>query len=230
MSNNFIKGINLSFKYKDTSKFTNSFKNNYIFKDCSFEVNSGDCIGLLGLNGSGKSTLLKLMLGTIYPSSGSILRSNDISLISLDTPFINDLTGLENSDLILGLLGTNQTQRIELLEFIKEFTNLGDMFNRPIKQYSTGMRAKLNFSISAVSSCGIILIDEVFAVGDKKFIDKSKLLIDNLLKSNKTFVIATHSIDSLKEYVNKTFVLESGSVLSFDNPSDGINYYKNKVI
>lgn len=150
-------------------------KNQWVLNDVSFDVYRGEILGVIGSNGSGKSTLLTLLNGIFSPTRGVIRRKTGrIGLQNLGSGLHGELTGRENSILAISLLGFMPWNNSEILEEIHQFSGLGEHFNMPLKTYSSGMRARLGFSIAMAENNEVILIDEALSVGDKEFKAKSQ--------------------------------------------------------
>ena len=189
----------------------------------SFETYEGDVVGIIGKNGSGKSTLLRAVSGIFSPDSGSLnTYQNTVSLMALGVGFRPDLTGRENIFLSGLLLGYRESQIREKLQEIIEFSELGEFIDRPVRTYSSGMFSKLAFSISAIMEPDILLIDEVFSVGDAKFKKKSYQKIKTLLNERvKTAMIVSHNMDTLKELCNRVLWIHEGT-LRADGPTEEV--------
>lgn len=189
-------------------------------KNVSFTVEKGGILGIVGKNGSGKSTLLRAMAGVFSPNSGSIdLKGHSISLMALGVGFKNNLTGRDN--ILLGgmLLGFNKEQILDKMEEIIDFAELGDFIERPVRTYSSGMYSKLAFAITAMLETDIILVDEVLSVGDEQFKKKSKKKMKQLISDkNKTVVIVSHNIETLKDLCDQVMWLHEGEVVDMGEP------------
>ncbi|MBE6936773.1 MAG: ABC transporter ATP-binding protein [Ruminococcaceae bacterium] len=189
----------------------------------SFETYEGDVVGIIGKNGSGKSTLLRAVSGIFSPDSGTLnTYQNTVSLMALGVGFRPDLTGRENIFLSGLLLGYRESQIREKLQEIIEFSELGDFIDRPVRTYSSGMFSKLAFSISAIMEPDILLIDEVFSVGDAKFKKKSYQKIKMLLEERvKTAMVVSHNMDTLRKLCNRVLWIHEGT-LRADGPTEEV--------
>lgn len=221
---------NLHVYYRDMNRF--SLKKNGLkgkgsgkifkaIKGVSFEVPKGQILGICGKNGAGKSTLLRAISGIFAPDSGTInLHGNSISLLSIGVGFQKELTGYENIFLSGMLLGYTKEQIESKIKDIIDFSELGDFIYKPVRSYSSGMHSKLAFSITAILEADIILIDEVFSVGDIHFKEKSynkmKELIDD---SNRTVVIVSHSSNALIDLCDKVIWMHEGLIKDSGEPN-----------
>ncbi|WP_018753884.1 ABC transporter ATP-binding protein [Paenibacillus sanguinis] len=227
MENIAVKVDQVSMKYKLMSGKVNSLKQVFInamtqriayeefsaLEDVSFEVQKGEVFGIVGLNGAGKSTLLKIVAGILKPTSGSVERFGSlVPLIELGGGFNSELTGVENIYLNGMLLGYSKKFIKEKLDEIVEFAELQKFIHNPIKNYSSGMRARLGFSIATLVKPDILIVDEVLSVGDHKFKEKSEAKMKELMGSGTTVLFVSHSIDQMKNMCNRVLWLEQGSV------------------
>lgn len=210
--------------YKDVRKFSiakNGLKqisNAKVFKavqGISFEIPKGQIVGICGKNGSGKSTTLRAIAGIFSADSGSIdLHNNSVSLLSIGVGFNKALTGYENIILSGLLLGCSEKKIKENMQEIIDFSELGDFINRPVREYSSGMYSKLAFSITAILKTEIILIDEVFSVGDMHFKQKSYNKMKELISDkNTTVLIVSHSLNTLKTLCDRVIWIDKGKII-----------------
>ncbi len=199
----------------------------WALRDISFSVNKNETLAILGANGSGKSTLLKMLNGIYMPDEGEIhINGNISSVLELSTGFKSDLTGLENIYLKFSILGKNKEFVDEILENVINFSELSEFMDTPLKHYSSGMKSKLGFAIASSMNSEILILDEVFAAGDKNFKVKSKARIQELCQ-NTTTIIVTHNMSIVKDLADRVIVLNKGRVLFDGNPNSGINVYNN---
>jgi ABC-2 type transport system ATP-binding protein len=186
----------------------------WALRHVSFTLVRGESLGVIGPNGAGKSTLLQVLAGIITPSEGSVNVSGHISsLLTLGAGFDQDLTGHENILLAGAFLGLDEKVVRELLPSIVAFADLGQFIDAPIKTYSSGMRARLGFSIATSVDPDILLLDEVLATGDADFREKSKQRVIDLVKAAKGIVLVTHDMNWVTEYCNRAMLLEHGNVV-----------------
>lgn len=197
-------------------------------KGVTFDVEKGKILGIIGKNGSGKSTLLRSIAGIFSADSGSInLYGNSVSLLSIGVGFQKKLTGYENIFLSGMLLGFSEEEIKEKIDSIIEFSELKDFIYKPVSTYSSGMYSKLAFSITAILETDIMLIDEVLSVGDVKFKEKSYNKMKELINDdNRTVVIVSHSLGTLKELCNEILWLHEGKIKKIGNPKEVIAHYE----
>lgn len=219
-----IEVLNLSKKFKIETDKPKTLKEKIIFKKNKIEtreilkninlrIKKGESVALIGTNGSGKSTLLKLMTKIIYPTSGKINVNGKLtSLLELGAGFHPDFTGRENIYFNASIFGLSRKEIDKRIDEIIEFSELGDFIDQPIRTYSSGMYMRLAFSVAINVDAEILLIDEILAVGDQHFQDKCFEKLEQLKNSDKTIVIVSHSLESIKNLCNRAIWLYDGSV------------------
>ena len=179
----------------------------------SFEVKKGETLGLIGRNGAGKSTMLKVISGILKPTEGSVVcRGNVAPMLELGSGFDFDLTGRENIFLNGAILGYSKEFLHEKYDEIVEFSELGQFIEVPIRNYSSGMLARLAFSIATVVNPEILLVDEILSVGDAAFQEKSKKRMLELMGGGTTVLFVSHSLEQIREMCNRVVWLEHGNV------------------
>lgn len=184
-----------------------------VLDDISFKVYKGDRLGILGFNGAGKSTLLKIMSGIYEPTSGTIKTNGKIApLLELGAGFDKNYTGKNNIYLNGSLLSIDEKFIDEKYDEIVEFSELGEFINYPIKNYSSGMRTKLGFSIATLINPDILIIDEILSVGDIKFKKKSAEKINSMMKEGVTVLLVSHSIAQIEKICDTCIWLENGKI------------------
>ena len=192
----------------------------WALRHVSLEIAPGEAIALVGHNGSGKSTLLKTMAGVLQPSEGAIAAQGRISpMIELGAGFDGELTGRDNIYLNGALLGFSRKQMESKFQRIVDFSELGDFIDLPVKNYSSGMYARLGFAIAQDVEPDILIVDEVLAVGDERFQEKCKRRIQDFRVAGVTFVFVSHSLQTARELCPRAAVLHHGR-LAFDGPTD----------
>jgi ABC-2 type transport system ATP-binding protein len=193
-------------------------------------VTQGERVGLIGANGSGKSTLLRTMAGIYTPTRGHVHREGrTVTMFEISAGMDDELTGLQNIRNRLYFLGLRDKVSDEIVASVAEFAAIGDYIHLPIKTYSMGMRMRLSFAASTLIEPEILLVDEVFAVGDRDFYDRAQARISDLLKKAGLLVMASHSDSLLKEFCTRGWVMASGA-LAFDGPIDeALDFYHTQV-
>lgn len=202
-------------------------------KNINFTVKQGESWGLIGKNGSGKSTLLKLISGIIKPYQGIVKVSGTISpLIELGAGFDPELTARENIFLNGALLGYSKAFIEENFQNIIDFAELNNFIDVPIKNFSSGMSARLGFAIATIKKPDILIVDEVLAVGDVAFQQKCKERMEALLSNGTTLLFVSHSIEQVKELCSKAIWIDSGEIKSMGETElvsqEYISYMTNK--
>ena len=195
----------------------------------SFEVQKGETIGLIGRNGAGKSTLLKIISGIMKPTEGSVeCRGNVVPMLELGSGFDMDLSGRENVYLNGAILGYTKPFLDAKFQEILDFSELGDFINIPIRNYSSGMLARLAFSIAAVVKPEILIVDEILAVGDAQFQEKSKRRMMELMGGGTTVLLVSHDIEQVKELCRRVVWLEHGRVREIGEAKEVCGAYEQK--
>ncbi|HBB6555821.1 TPA: ABC transporter ATP-binding protein, partial [Escherichia coli] len=186
----------------------------YVFKNLNIEIPSGKSVAFIGRNGAGKSTLLRMIGGIDRPDSGKIITNKKISWpVGLAGGFQGSLTGRENVKFVARLYA-KQEELKEKIEFVEEFAELGKYFDMPIKTYSSGMRSRLGFGLSMAFKFDYYIVDEVTAVGDARFKEKCAQLFKERHKES-SFLMVSHSLNSLKEFCDVAIVFKDDNVVSF---------------
>jgi len=199
----------------------------WALKDISFSIKKDEKVAILGPNGSGKSTLLKMLNGIYLPDQGQIMVNGTISsVLELSSGFKPDLSGYENIYLKFALLGKKKEEVDAIIDDIIEFSELREFMDTPLKHYSSGMKSKLGFAIVTSITPEILILDEVFAAGDKKFRKKSEERIKELYK-NTTTILVTHSMGIVKDVATRVIVLQKGKKVFDGSTKDGIDFYNN---
>src|SRR5450830_1993720 len=187
------------------------------------EIASGTTVGLVGPNGSGKSTLLKLISGIIQPTSGTVrLRGRLAALLELGAGFHPDLTGRENVYLNAAVLGISRAQAARYFDAIVDFSGIEPFIDTQVKFYSSGMYVRLAFAVAVHVDPEILLVDEVFAVGDEPFQRKCMDRIRGFQHEGRTIVLVTHSLDQVAELCDRAIVLERGRVIADGEPRESL--------
>jgi ABC-type polysaccharide/polyol phosphate transport system ATPase subunit len=180
----------------------------------NIKLEEGDRVGLIGHNGSGKSTLLRVLAGIYQPSSGTrIIHGTARALFELGIGIDHELSGRANIDRLARLYGFPMNKVKEDLSDIETFSGLGGYLDLPVRSYSSGMQLRLIFAISTLYPSDILLIDEVFGVGDEEFQERAKLRMEFMMERSKIVVIASHSKELINKFCNKKIKLEAGRVV-----------------
>ena len=194
------------------------FNEFYALKNVSLTIDRGDSVALIGVNGSGKSTLLKCIAGVMSPTQGSIIVRGSIApLIELGAGFDMDLTARENIYLNGAVLGHDRTFMDEHFDSIVDFAELWEFIDVPVKNFSSGMVARLGFAIATEVKADILVVDEVLSVGDYRFQEKCKERIADLLSGGTTLLFVSHSAEQVKELCKKAVWLDKGTVQMYGN-------------
>lgn len=187
----------------------------------SFDVAEGEAVGLVGLNGSGKSTLLSAIAGVLPVTSGEILVADEPKLMGVGATLIPSASGYRNIRLGCLALGMSADEADERLDELVEFTELGDAIHRPLNTYSTGMRARVHFVIATALRPKILLIDEALAVGDRKFRQRSRERIEEIIDAAGTLMMVNHALGELTSFCSRGIWLDQGSVV-MDGPIEEV--------
>lgn len=202
----------------------------WALKDITFTLQKGDRLGILGLNGAGKSTLLKVIAGVYKPTEGTVIkRGRVVPLLELGAGFDMQYTGAENIYLYGAVLGYSRDFIASKYDEIVEFSELGRFIDVPLKNYSSGMRARLGFSIATIVRPEILILDEVLSVGDAKFRKKSEERIIDMFATDVTVLFVSHSLEQVRKLCNKAIILDHGEVKAFGNIEDVAKIYEKMI-
>ena len=202
----------------------------WALKGVSFDVKKGDRVGVLGLNGAGKSTLMKVIAGVFRATEGSVFKQGVIApMIELGAGFDMQYTGLENIYLYGAVLGYPRKFMEEKVDEIIEFTELKNFIDVPLKNYSSGMKARLGFAIATVVKPDILILDEVLSVGDAKFRKKSEKKLLDMMDSETTVLFVSHNIDQIRRICNKALILEQGRLVTYGDMEDVVARYEDMI-
>ena len=193
----------------------------------SFTVNKGEVVGLIGHNGAGKSTILKVISGILKPTSGTVkTNGNIVPMLELGSGFDMELTGKENIFLNGAILGYSEEFLLEKYQEIVDFSELGQFINIPIRNYSSGMLARLAFSVAAVVDPEILIVDEVLSVGDSSFQEKSKNRMLELMGGGTTVLFVSHSIPQIRDICDRVVWLDHGKVKMIGSAEEVCDAYE----
>lgn len=193
-------------------RFKKFYKDFWVLRDVSLEVRKGECIGIVGRNGSGKTTLLQMICGITLPTFGEITTRGRIApVLALGSGFDQDLTGRENVLVGGAVLGLSRAKIIREMESIRQFSGIGEFFDRPVKFYSSGMYARLAFSICAHIDADILIVDEALSVGDEAFQAKCiKFIAD--FRDRGTVIFVSHSMPQVMKLCDRVIWIDNGHV------------------
>lgn len=230
------ENINLTYEIKSSLSlkklFTRSAQNRsssyvHAVKDLSFQLERGQNLGIVGSNGSGKSTLMRMISQTYLPDSGRfIINADSVSFLALGTGFMPDLTGWDNIYLNALLLGISKKKLDDgFAQSIADYSEIGEFVNYSMDTYSSGMRSRLMFAIAACIEPDLLLIDEIFSVGDAHFVEKSQKRVREMIKSDSSVIIVSHDSKAILDYCDKVMWLEKGEKKMFGEPKEVMDAY-----
>lgn len=232
---------NISLKFKMEQNRANSLKefcvrwlkrdlkseDFWALTDVSFDVEKGDVIGIIGHNGAGKSTLLKVISGIMKPTKGTIeAHGNIVPMLELGSGFDMELSGRENIYLNGAILGYSEEFLNEKYDEIVTFSELGNFIEAPLRTYSSGMLARLAFSVACIVEPEILIVDEILSVGDADFQEKSRARMMELMTGGTTVFFVSHSLEQIREMCNKVVWLEHGKIQAVGKTEDICNMYE----
>ncbi|MBE6755993.1 MAG: ABC transporter ATP-binding protein [Clostridia bacterium] len=202
----------------------------WALQDVSFTIEKGERLGVLGFNGAGKSTLLKTVAGVLKPTKGSVEVEGVIApLLELGAGFDSNYTGKENIFLYGATMGYSRKYIEERYDEIVEFSELGDFINVPIKNYSSGMRARLGFSIATAVEPEVLILDEVLSVGDAKFKAKSEKKVKSMFAKGVTVLFVSHNTAQVRRLCDKAIILDHGKVIASGEVNEVCDKYDELV-
>lgn len=198
--------------------------------DISFEISDGEVVGIIGKNGAGKSTLMKILAGITFPTSGTVTVNGSVgSLINLNAGFNVDFTGRRNIYYKGMLLGMTNAEIDAVIDDIIDFADLGEYFDMPLRTYSSGMTARLGYALAVFSNPDILITDEVFAVGDKVFREKSRAKTLELFRSGKSIIFSSHSDGLIKAFCNRVIYIKDHKIAYDGDVLEGLEQYNRDI-
>lgn len=204
-----------------------TYEDFYALRDVSFDVKKGEMIGLIGKNGSGKTTLLKILSGITPPTEGSFHIEGKVApFLSLSVGFHHELTARENFYLYSAILGMPRREIGKKIEEVFRFAGVERFMDAKLKHFSSGMIARLAFAIMVQTDPDVLLLDEIFAVGDKDFIPQCLGVFDDYKKRGKTIVFASHDLDIVRDYCDRTILLDRGEVRAVGPTAEALERYQ----
>lgn len=212
------------------SKYSNH-KEFLALNNVSFDVNKGEILGIIGKNGSGKSTILKIITNVLTPTSGeAIIKGKIAALLELGAGFNMEYTGIENIYLNGQMIGFTKEEMDEKLDDIISFADIGDHIYQPVKTYSSGMFARLAFSVAISVDPDILIVDEALSVGDVFFQNKCYRRFDDFRRRGKTILFVTHDMGSVIKYCNRCVLLNAGKKVAEGSPQEMVDLYKKIMV
>lgn len=209
----------LGFSVKPVSEF-------WAVREVSFSLGAGEALALIGQNGAGKSSLLKLVTGVLRPTTGAVAVNGRVSaILELGLGFNPEFTGRENVRQSGGLLGYSSDEIEALMPAIEDFAELGEFFDKPLRLYSSGMQARLAFSLATASRPELLIVDEVLSVGDSYFQHKSFARIREYKEQGTAILFVTHSLSDVRALCDRAILLEGGRVKKDGHPDEVVDYY-----
>jgi len=216
-----VKNVSKTYSYQNKIGISKT-----ALKNITFSIERGQRIGIIGNNGSGKSTLLKIINGIVKPSLGSVeINGNINAILELGDNFINDLTGKENAALFFKLKGVKKELIEGLINKAQEFSDLGDYFYEPIKNYSNGMKLRLGIAVCILVEGDLILIDEVFSAGDATFKLKISKVLQEITRKNLSFLMVSHVPEEILLFCSDCIWMENGEIKKIGNAKEVIEEY-----
>ncbi|MBZ5955498.1 ABC transporter ATP-binding protein [Leuconostoc gasicomitatum] len=199
----------------------------WALKGINFEVYEGDVVGIVGVNGSGKSTLLNILSGLLLPASGELSINGETTMLTVGAGLRAQLTGRENIRLKSLMMGKTNKEIDQQMNEVIEFSDLGEFIDQPVKDYSSGMKSKLGFSIAVHQNPDILIIDEALSVGDQTFAQKALSKMNEFKDQGKTIFFVSHSLSQVRDFTDKAMWIQYGELKAFGSTSEIADDYQN---
>ncbi len=199
----------------------------WALRDVTFQIQPGEAVGVIGRNGSGKSTLLRLIAGVMTPDEGHVACRQQVApLLQVGAGFSGDLTGRENVQLVGALYGLEPAQLRQKMPQIIEFAEIGDFIDMPVRHYSSGMKVRLGFAITAQLHHPVLLVDEALAVGDKEFRAKCYREMERMRSEGRTLVLVSHRESDLTRFCTRGLYLHKGRLMADGTLDEALGMYQ----
>lgn len=222
-SDRFKESLGLSKKIK--------YREHYALHNLNFDVQKGECVGIIGTNGAGKSTILKIITGVLNPTSGNVEINGRISaLLELGAGFNMEYTGLENIYLNGTMIGFSRSEIDQKLDDMLSFADIGDFIHQPVKTYSSGMFVRLAFAVAINIDPEILIVDEALSVGDVFFQAKCYKKFEDFKQQGKTILFVSHDLGSISKYCDRVVLLNKGQKLAEGKPKEMVDMYKKVLV
>ena len=222
-----LRNVGVCYTRKSGLLHSNKF---WALHDVSFDLHHGETLAVVGRNGAGKSTLLRLLAGIIAPDKGEVIRRVErVSLLALQAGFIQYLTGRQNAILSGIMLGLTRRQMEERMDEIIRFSELEEFIDEPLRTYSSGMRARLGFTVAVQADPDVLLVDEVLGTGDASFKEKSTAAMREKIASDKTVVIVTHQPNTIMDLCTRMAWVNQGVTVEVGDPQTVLAHYQESL-
>ncbi|WP_319004311.1 ABC transporter ATP-binding protein [Yersinia massiliensis] len=219
----FVEWISIPYKKRHTEK--------WILKNITFSISPGESVGIIGVNGAGKSTLLKMITGTTAPTTGSIYKEGRVAaLLELGMGFHPDFTGRQNAYMAGQLLGFSEEEISSIMPEIESFAAVGDYFDKSVRTYSSGMQARVAFSVATAVKPDILIVDEALSVGDLAFQAKCMQRMNSLLADKVTILFVSHSLAQVRQFCNRAIYIADGEIRSIGDAATVCDFYQNDLV
>ena len=203
----------------------------WVLRDVSFTADAGEAVGIIGINGAGKSTLLKMIAGTAQATAGDVRTSGRVAaMLELGLGLVPDFIGRQNARMAGQLLGLSPSEIDSLMPEIEKFSDIGEYFDQAVRIYSSGMQARVAFSVATSIRPDILIVDEALSVGDMAFQAKCMQRMNNLLSSGTTILFVSHSLNLVRQFCNKALYISSGGVKAWGDSDSVCDLYQNDLV